>query len=30
VGGLMTVTGLLLVGAAIVLTSVSMLLRHRK
>lgn len=30
VGGLMTVTGLLLVGAAIVLKSVSMLLRHRK
>ena len=30
VGGLMTVTGLLLVGAAIVLKSVSMLLRHRR
>jgi glycosyltransferase involved in cell wall biosynthesis len=30
VGGLMTVTGLLLVGAAIVLKSVSMLMRHRR
>jgi glycosyltransferase involved in cell wall biosynthesis len=29
-GGLMTVTGLLLVGAAIVLKSVSVLLRHRR
>ena len=29
-GGLLTVAGLLLVGAAIVLKSVSMLLRHRR
>lgn len=29
-GGLMTVTGLLLVGAALVLKSVSMLIRHRR